>query len=221
MRINFFPYYGCALLIFLDWPTLRAISRLPRRLAAWLTAVPGRASLFSCAPAALGTSPIVGDTRLARAFILGMWGLLLLCIYARIESWPLTDYGVFAGRSKLSDVHIYRLAAVDASGQKMWVPTDWTPLSPTWFHRYVNVRLREKDDASLARLLDDLAPHVARHDHTGQFQSIAIVERTLDTDSQSGRLLVIDRPRERVSLAGCASRPVVEFAQRDVQSDDR
>jgi len=226
MGINFFPYYGCALLIFLDWSTLQALARMPRRLAAWLAAAVGRAApaTFAAAPPAastIGMHPIVGDTRYARAIVLGLWGLLLFCIYARVESWPLTDYGVFAGRSKLSDVHIYRLAAIDAGGQMSWVGPDWTPLSPTWFHRYVNARLREDDEASLARLLDDLAPHVARRDQTGALRSIAIVERTLDTDPQTGRLLIIDRPRGQVSLAGCATRPIVEFARRDDLTDDR
>jgi hypothetical protein len=231
MRINFFPYFGCTFLIFLSWPVLVSLANAPQRLFAWLATPARRTSQPSIAPAPTapslltasppGVPQFIGDSPLARAFILTLWGVLLVCIYGRIESWPLTDYGVYAGRRTLSELHVYRLGAIDEQGRIHWIHRNWTPMSPTSFHRRVHAHRRSGEDAKLVRMLGDLAPYVAHSDQDGRFRSVVIVERTVSADPKTGELVIANQPREQVSLAECASRPIVEFTERDLHIDDR
>jgi HTTM domain len=194
MRINFFPYYGASFLIFLDWPTLQA-------LAAPLMAFARRKHALPQIEWQAGTPPACGDSLAARAIILGLWVVLAVCIYGRIESWPFTDYRVFAGRNQISRVQVFRLAVTDTAGRTVWIPRVWAPLSPTSLNRRVHAHLDHGDDASLAAMLDDLAACAARCDRSARYQSIVIVERTLQSDPRTGGLLVIDRPFRRARLA--------------------
>ncbi len=222
MRINFFVYFGFTLLIFLDWPTLQALAGLPRKLAALvLRAKPPLVSSQPLAAALTAPQIVVGDTLLARGLILGLWAVLATCVCARIESWPFTDYAVFAGRSRISEVRAFRLAVSDRGGQIQWVPKGWSPLSPIPFNRWVETHVRHGDAASLSRLLDNLAGHVARSDQAHQFRSLIVVERKVQLDPATGRLLVIDRPLHQATLAGKDSHPAVEIAERRLHTDRR
>lgn len=194
MQINFFPYWGLSFLIFLDWPTLRTLT------APWSAFAPRKPALSRserqpCVPA------ICGDSLAARAVILGLWSVLAVCIYARIESWPFSDYRVFAGRNRFDEVRVFRLAATDAAGRTEWVPRRWMPLSPTSFNRRIHAHLGQRDDVSLSSMLGDLAEYVARYNETARYKSLVVVERTLEVDPRTGMLLVIDRPIREANVA--------------------
>jgi hypothetical protein len=214
MGINFLVYFGFTLLIFLDWPTLEA-------LAGRLSAFARRKHALSRSERGQSAPAVCGDTLAARFVILGLWSVLAVCVYARIESWPFSDYAVFAGRSRLSEVRAFRLAVSDAEGQIEWVPRDWSPLSRIPFNRWMQTHVRQGDTAALARLLDELAIHVASRDTSRQFQSLVVVERTVQADPATGGLVVIDRPLRQATLAGGASRPAVEISERPLHTDWR
>ncbi len=171
MKISFFPYFGFVYLIFLDWPTLTRLATPIRYVWNRFGADARRAM---SAAVANRTTQVVGDTLHARRTILGMSGMLLFCVIARVECWPLTDYRVFQSRNHLSRVEVYRFATVDRNGNLTWVEREDLPISPT----ALNSRCQHGDDAARQRILDEVATHIAKS-ASPDTRLVTIVKRTI------------------------------------------
>jgi hypothetical protein len=212
MQINFFPYYGLTFLIFLDWPTIRSVgtwlAKLGRGVIAGETS--GRATVpFAAATnvsvGTLGSTPgriLVGDTRAARIVVAGLWGLLAICIFARVEAWPLTDYRVFNSRNQIQRVCVYRLAGIDETGNQVWIPRSWMPLSPTSINGRFQAHLRHGSQADAQAMLAEMAAHIAKCDKAGKIKSVVLVQRKLRQTADTNLLEPVDLPVAKLALGG-------------------
>jgi hypothetical protein len=216
MKINFFPFFCCTLLIFLDWTTLTALAASLRKTLDWLSrSLLGRqVSVEGSLPAA-AMPATYGDTRGARLVVLGIATLLWVCVFGRIESWPLTDYRVFQGRHKLSSVRVYRLAGVDAHGEWEWIGRFAVPILPEYINGRVTTYVKRSEEQSLRRFLHELAEHVKSGHSQNRFQEIVLIERTLQYDPVSGQPRVFDRPYEQIRLRGAPGEGPIVIASRE------
>jgi hypothetical protein len=121
----------------------------------------------------------LGDTLWARRVIVGLATFLFICVIARVEAWPFTDYRVFTDRLHPSEVRVHRLAALDAEGNLHWVPKGWVRQSPTTINSRVRAHLAKQDEAAIKDLLRELGAHVAAKDTAGRFHRVVFVERKL------------------------------------------
>jgi hypothetical protein len=226
MHINFFPYFGSTLLVFLDWPTVLWITAplrlLARQAGGWLgghSATAARA-LPSALPRPMFVECLpLGDTLFARRAIVGLAIFLFVCVIARVEAWPFTDYRVFTDRLHPGEVRVHRLAALDAEGRLHWIPQGWVPQSPTTINSRVRAHLAHDDKASIQQLLRELGAHVANRDTEGRFHRVVFVERRLalsaeqslaassspsiivtETIPGGGAYVALDRPAFRARL---------------------
>ncbi|MDX1946519.1 MAG: hypothetical protein SFU86_14050 [Pirellulaceae bacterium] len=213
MKINFLNYFGATFLVFLDWPTLLFLTA-PLRLF-WIHPTVPASSNQTEFPAPI----TIGDTRAARWMVVGMWGVLMACIVARVESWPFTDYRVFSGRQHASTICVYRLATIDANGQTAWIPSYSLPLSTTTINRRIRTLLSKHDPKSLLQLVDECDSHVAKLQPNGH-RRLTVVERTLRYTPGTTTPEIIDRPLDRHSLAAAAREPI-EVAGRQQSGLER
>lgn len=206
MHINFFPYFGSTLLVFLDWPTVLWIAAPLRLLAkrmGWYSAS------AAAAPVAAMPRPMfveylpLGDTLFARRAIMGLAIFLFVCVVARVEAWPFTDYRVFTDRLHPGEVRVHRLAALDADGILHWIPPGWVPQSPTTINSRVRAHLAKDDTAAIQGLLRELGAHVASKDTEGRFHRVVFVERKLALNAE--RKLA---PSAERRLASSAEQPL-------------
>lgn len=209
MQINFFPYYGLTFLIFLDWPTIRTIG-------SWF-AKPGQSVLASetigraAAPLTVARNVSVGargstlgDTLAARAVVVGLWGLLAVCIFARVEAWPLTDYRVFNSRNRIQRVCVYRLAGIDETGKQAWIPQSWLPLSPTSMNGRFQAHMRHGTEADAQTMLEEMAAFIAKCDRAGNIKSVVLVQRKLRQSADTNLLEPVDLPVAKLALGTIA-----------------
>jgi hypothetical protein len=201
MNINFIIPFGLIYLIFLDWPTIQRLRSFARRLWPALDHEPAAAESY---PAVIQERPrtlTVGDTYWARGCVFGVTGMLLACIFWRVESWPFTDYHVYQHRSNYARTSAYRVAAVDHQGQRQWV-REWQPTEDPAMYR--NIRFgkihRMKGEAGLMPMLQ----HIARHapaEWRSCYTKLMIVRRTFAGPAvPEGEFQVIDTPLVEVSL---------------------
>jgi hypothetical protein len=241
MHINFFPYFGSTLLVFLDWPTVLWITAPLRALARQFVQQPGgKPSPTAAATPTVLPRPLfveqlaLGDTLWARRVIVGLATLLFVCVIARVEAWPFTDYRVFTDRLHPSEVRVHRLAALDGEGNLHWIPKGWVRQSPTTINSRVRAHLAKQDEAAIKDLLRELGAHVAAKDTEGRFHRVVFVERTL-ARSVDHRLTLSDVPTiaanaesqvtatETIPGGGTyvsLDRPVFRARLRDTVADD-
>jgi hypothetical protein len=100
MAIDFFEYFILAYFAFLEWPAVVAMFR----------------RLFG-PPAAL--DPVTATRRVPtwqRAICVAMLAMQGVCVVARIENWPFSDFRVYSKRRHPDDVKVLLLARRDAEG---------------------------------------------------------------------------------------------------------
>ncbi len=209
MRINFFPYYGLTFLIFLDWPTIRSLAswfaKLGRGMMASETIGRATAPLAPTKNIPVGTlGSTLGDTLAARAVVVGLWGLLAVCIFARVEAWPLTDYRVFNSRNRIQRVCVYRLAGIDEAGKQVWIPRSWMPQSPTSINGRFQAHMRHGTEADAQAMLEEMAAHIAKCDSNGKIKSVVLVQRKLRQSSDTNLLEPVDLPVAELALGKSA-----------------
>lgn len=214
MHINFFPYFGCTFLIFLDWPTLRALT-WPVRKTTNLFSRTGESSIDS-GRALTNPATIFGDSTFARFVVVGFSAVLLGCVIGRVESWPFTDYRVFQSRMKLSSVRVYRLAAVGDGGEWTWVEPWQVPITRMSLNSRVRAHIKQGGDEAARHLISEMAACLARHETSDSITAVALIERTVYRHPASGQLHVVDRPLLQTALPGFpADHLPHELAQRD------
>lgn len=190
MRISFFPYFGFVYLIFLDWPTVLRVTAPLQRV---LTLIRGdRATeVFGTVTNQMSASVrqlVSGDTVAARRAILGMAGMLFFCVIARVECWPFTDYRVFQSRNHISNIRVFRFAAIMDDGSSQWIDRSDHPVSPT----SLNFRCRAGDEADRQRAIEDVATHLVRLGKV-DVARVVLVERTVRSEIADGSLTIVDR----------------------------
>lgn len=188
MSIDFFPYWGFVYFIFLDWPTLQALGRFFRDGFA-----AGADALRSVALAWPG-GPVTGATRFARGFALVFSVVMVGCIFARVESWPFSDFRVFQNRKTYRDARVFRLAGVEADGTRSWLSREDLVGSPVSTSRRIRAAYRNDDQATLDKELANnaakLSPEAKR-----RFTELQLLARTVDVDPTApGGFRIVDTP---------------------------
>jgi hypothetical protein len=191
MKINFLPYFGYVYFIFLDWPTVLKLASAARgcwnrvRLLFGSAALPARAIASQIA---LDRNQVVGETKFARSFVIGMAALLLGCIIFRVERWPFTDYRVYADRHHYEKISVYRLASIGHDGQLEWLDRAEMTGSGTTLNRRFRHATRYDDGTAFKEILEHEAQGISE-DGRQKIRAVAVVRRTVEKGSD-GRLQI-------------------------------
>ncbi len=121
-----------------------------------------------------------------KCVVLGVIGTLLLCIFARIESWPFTDYRVFQSRNHYSKVEALRIAAKDKDGHYRWVPVSVLGSVSVYIDQILRgalIKHKNGDKETLEALMRNLIGNIPA-EFRKHYQHIAVVQLIVKKDAQ-------------------------------------
>ncbi len=105
--------------------------------------------------------------------------VLFGCIFARVESWPFSDFAVFKNASRLESVVSYRLG-FESEGQPTWLYTgEETNKNRQFYHLASQAKTHEQ----YQKLME---PHLetARRRASGRFSELILFKRSLKASGE-------------------------------------
>jgi hypothetical protein len=222
MSIDFFPYWGFVYFVFLDWPTLQAIGRFFTRGFA------AGAEALRAVALAWPRGTVVGATPFARGFSLVFAAVMLFCIFAHIEAWPFSDFRVFQKRKHYRIAHVFRIAGVEAEGERSWLDRNDLVGSPVSTNSRIRRSYQAKEPQTVEREFANQAKQLSEASRR-RFESVQLIHRTVEPHPDTPhRFRIVDTPILAIAVspteigqvevlcdylgdpAGCDMRPAIQ-----------
>ena len=161
---HFLPFMGLTYLLFLDWTVLSRI--IGAFVGTGRRDVPDAVEGGDYPGLAI---PARGRRNLVRGFNMGFAAVLVLCIVGKVEVWPLSDYGVFRGRSRPAEIRVGRIRGSGADGVHWLAPEDLGSGFHGWFDSHfgrfrTSFQARTRPGVSTATF-EETAPAALRDYH--------------------------------------------------------
>jgi len=206
MEINFLAYFGVTYFIFLEWRMLAGLLSPVSSLKKW--AAQSSTTLAPTAP--------VGNTRFALLFVLILWWSGNVCVFARVEAWPFTDYGVFRKRTNLEFATTVRMAGVNAEGQRTFLTRDEYPMGEGngWKIAYSRLRRYQGRPDQQNETVQAVADHL-RKTKPNKYESLEVVHRQIEGTPGHDDFRIIERVMITTRLADEGRTEVVHIAAED------